>query len=121
MRKAIILTFSIATVFSTMAAGSPVTQLKSISVQFPDSTTMFPPGPGVQAADNNCLSCHSAAMVLNQASFPRATWQREVDKMRQVYKAPISDDEAASIVTYLSSTKGRSASVETLAKKTKHR
>ena len=38
------------------------------------------------------------------AGLPRATWATEVTKMRNVYKAPISDGDAALIVDYLAAT-----------------
>ena len=34
--------------------------LKSVSVELPNSDRMFPDGPGSQAANGNCLACHSA-------------------------------------------------------------
>ena len=43
-------------------------------------------------------------MVLDQPLLPRATWAAEVTKMRNAYKAPISDADAALIVDYLSAT-----------------
>ena len=80
--------------------------LKSVNIDLPFGDRMFPDGPGSDAISNNCLACHSAAMVLNQPPLPRATWQSEVDKMRASYKAPISDEDAASIVDYLARIKG---------------
>jgi hypothetical protein len=80
--------------------------LKSLSVQLPQSDANFPSGPGVDAANGNCLGCHSVEMVMNQPSLPRATWAKEVDKMRHVYKAPISDADASTVVNYLSAIKG---------------
>jgi hypothetical protein len=44
-------------------------------------------------------------MVLDQPLFPRATWTAEVAKMRNVYKAPITDADAALIVDYLAATR----------------
>ena len=56
--------------------------------------------------NNNCLSCHSADMVLNQPALPKAEWQAEVDKMRTAYKAPIDPKDVAAILDYLVSVKG---------------
>jgi hypothetical protein len=43
-------------------------------------------------------------MVVKQPLFPRSTWAAEVTKMRNVYKAPVSDADAALIVDYLAAT-----------------
>ena len=45
-------------------------------------------------------------MVLNQPALPRATWEAEVHKMINVYRAPIDDADVAAIVDYLAKTKG---------------
>jgi hypothetical protein len=45
-------------------------------------------------------------MVLNQPTLPRATWEVEVRKMINVYRAPIDEGDVASIVAYLVKTKG---------------
>jgi len=58
-------------------------------------------GPGADAANNNCLACHSAGMVLNQPALSKTQWRAEVDKMRTAYKAPIDSNDVDSIVDYL--------------------
>jgi mono/diheme cytochrome c family protein len=80
--------------------------LKSANVELPNDDKQFPGGAEADAINNNCLACHSADMVLNQPSFPKATWEAEVRKMITVYRAPIDDSDAAKIVAYLAQTKG---------------
>lgn len=80
--------------------------LKSVSVDLPDSDLMFPGGPGADAANNNCLACHSADMVLNQPALSKAQWQSEVNKMRMAYKAPVDPKDVDAIVDYLVSIRG---------------
>jgi mono/diheme cytochrome c family protein len=80
--------------------------LKSVNVDLPAGDRMFPNGPGADFANDNCLACHSAGMVLNQPELPKAVWEAEVDKMRNVYKAPIDDKDVDAIVHYLISIKG---------------
>lgn len=80
--------------------------LASLSVDLPSSDRAFPPGPGVEAAEANCVACHSVGMILNQPSLTHATWETEVHKMIAVYKAPVSDEDAKTIVAYLDSIKG---------------
>ena len=46
-------------------------------------------------------------MVLNQPALPKATWEAEVRKMINVYKAPIDEADVASIVAYLAKYKGQ--------------
>jgi cytochrome c5 len=83
----------------SMATGGGVT-LHSVSTNFPDSDRLFP-GAGADAINNNCLACHSAGMVLTQPRLSRADWQAEVEKMRNVYKAPVDATDVPAIVAYL--------------------
>jgi hypothetical protein len=80
--------------------------LKSVSVTIPFGSTTFTGGKQADAINNNCLTCHSAEMVLNQPTMTRAQWQAEVTKMRTVYKAPIADQDVPAIVDYLSASPG---------------
>lgn len=80
--------------------------LKSLSVELPDSDRAFPPGPGVEVAQANCVACHSVGMVMNQPALSHATWETEVHKMVAAYKAPVSDEDAKTIVAYLDRIKG---------------
>ena len=79
--------------------------IKSTTVDLPAGDALFP-GPGADAINNNCLACHSADMVLNQPAFPRATWDAEVHKMINTYKAPVDEKDVGAIVDYLARTKG---------------
>ena len=93
---------------TTIAGGSATEKLtgfKSETVELPFGDRNFS-GPNADAINNNCLSCHSAGMVLNQPTMPRAMWQAEVDKMRAVYKAPIAAEDVIPIVDYLAQLKG---------------
>jgi hypothetical protein len=74
--------------------------LRSVSVDNPDSDRTFA-GPGADVVNNNCLTCHSAGMVLTQPRLPRALWQAEVEKMRNTYKAPVDAGDVPAIVDYL--------------------
>jgi hypothetical protein len=56
--------------------------LQSVSLDLPTSDRSFPGGGAADAINNNCLSCHSAGMVLNQPVLSRAARQAIVDKMR---------------------------------------
>jgi hypothetical protein len=84
----------------------PLQKLKSASIDLPQGNLQFPPGPGSDAITNNCLACHSAGMVLNQPPLPKATWEAEVHKMINIYKASVAPEDIPAIVAYLDATKG---------------
>jgi hypothetical protein len=81
-------------------------ELKSVKIDLPDSDRMFPAGPGSDAINNNCLTCHSAGMVLNQPELSKQAWAAEVNKMINSYKAPIAPQDVGAIVEYLTGLKG---------------
>jgi sulfite dehydrogenase (cytochrome) subunit B len=86
---------------------SAVTLTKE-SVTLPESTRMFPgDSPGAKSTNSYCLMCHSASMVLNQPDLSKAAWLAEVNKMKDVMKAPIPEDQVAVIVEYLDGIKGK--------------
>jgi cytochrome c553 len=85
---------------SSTVTGGGVT-LHSVSVKLPRTDNLFPGGGAADAINNDCLLCHSAGMVLDQANLPRAAWQTEVDKMRDSYKAPFAAADIPAIVDYL--------------------
>lgn len=90
---------------SPALAETPIV-LKSFSVSLPDGLEMFAGGPAADVVNNNCLTCHSREMVTVQPPLSPAAWTATVEKMRKVYKAPISDEDAAAIVSYLTATRG---------------
>ena len=95
-----ILAISVSSVPALAASAEPF-PLKSVSVELPASDRSFPQGPGSDTVGNNCVTCHSAGMILNQPALSRATWESEVHKMISVYKAPVSPEDAAVIIDYL--------------------
>jgi cytochrome c553 len=88
----------------SVVVGGGVT-LHSVRVSFPHSDSTFPGGRGADAINNDCLICHSAGMVLDQASLSRAAWQAEVDKMHNDFKAPFAAGDLPAIVDYLANLK----------------
>ncbi|HTJ90090.1 MAG TPA: cytochrome c [Acidocella sp.] len=89
---------------SVTAAGVTLT---SQSVVYPAGANLFPGGAAAQVVNANCLTCHSAGMVLNQPDLTRAAWQGEVMKMIKFYHAPINAADIPAIVDYLVKTKGK--------------
>jgi cytochrome c5 len=80
--------------------------LKSENVNLPQSDRGLPEGPGRDVVQNNCFTCHSAGMILTQPPLPKAAWEAEVAKMRNVYKAPVDEKDVPAIVDYLTAVKG---------------
>lgn len=80
--------------------------LKSEEVTLPQSDRGLPDGQGREAVQSNCFTCHSAGMILTQPPLPKAAWEAEVAKMRNVYKAPIDEKDVPAIVDYLTAVKG---------------
>ena len=80
-------------------------ELKSVTLDLPDSDRTFPAGPGSDAMNNNCLACHSAGMVLNQPALSKEAWAAEVSKMINAYKAPVAPEDVGAIVDYLTGIK----------------
>ena len=95
-----------ALLFPTLAWVQEQPKLTSVTVELPAGDALFPGGTTADAINNNCIACHSADMVLDQPTLPRATWEAEVLKMINVYKAPIADSDVAAIVDYLAKLKG---------------
>ncbi len=80
-------------------------KLRSVGFDLPASSRAFPDGPGAELVTNNCQSCHSPGMILNQPALTRAEWTGEVNKMLHTYKAPLAEEDVGAIVTYLASLK----------------
>ncbi|MCA6110028.1 c-type cytochrome [Bradyrhizobium cenepequi] len=92
---------------STPARVQDLPTIKSTTVELPAGDALFPGGASADAINNNCLACHSPDMVLNQPPLPKATWEAEVHKMINTYKAPINEADVPAIVSYLMKTKGK--------------
>jgi cytochrome c553 len=88
---------------STVTAGGVT--LHSVYLKFPRSDRAFPGGGRADAINNDCLLCHSAGMVLDQAKLSRSDWETEVEKMRDSYNAPFAAEDIPAIVDYLADAK----------------
>jgi mono/diheme cytochrome c family protein len=99
--KKLILACSLA----ALAFGTGAALAEKRSYQLPEETAAFRPGPGIEAAQNNCGACHSADYISSQP--PRqghAFWDAEVQKMIKVYGAPIDAGDVKAIADYLAKT-----------------
>jgi len=83
-----------------VAAAPPTMRL---AVELPDAEGLLPERYGVSAdaANNNCLACHSAAMITAQPRLSRVQWGETIAKMRTVYAAPIDPADDKAILDWL--------------------
>jgi hypothetical protein len=82
-------------------AAAPPT--RPVAVTLPDGEGLLPERYGVSAdaAINNCLACHSAAMITAQPRLSRMQWGETIAKMRGVYGAPIDPADDKAILDWL--------------------
>ena len=58
--------------------------------------------PGRDLTLGRCIACHSVEYIPSNApAMNRAGWQKTIQKMRERFGAPISDEEARQILDYL--------------------
>ena len=77
------------------------------TIVLPHYEPVFPPGPGRDEFVTACVVCHSPRYITMQPRFPRSTWLSEVNKMKDVYGAHISDEQVQKITDYLVSINGK--------------
>jgi mono/diheme cytochrome c family protein len=76
-----------------------------------ETPTWMTPGPGQDETAVSCGVCHTVNYIKMNSPFLKPdVWKAEVDKMRTVFAAPIDDDTAATILTYLNKNFGIPAS-----------
>lgn len=92
------------TLFVSLIAVLSSAIAEPVVYQLPPETAQLKPGPGVETAVV-CTACHSADYIGTQPPAKgKAFWQGEVQKMIKVYKASISEGDAAVIANYLAAT-----------------
>lgn len=90
---------------ATTVIGVGLATADPLTYKLPEETATFRPGPGVDAAQNNCGACHSVDYVSMQPPKKgKAFWDAEVTKMIKTYKAQITDADAKTISEYLAAT-----------------
>ncbi|HYA88150.1 MAG TPA: hypothetical protein VEI57_13935 [Nitrospirota bacterium] len=76
------------------------------SIELPAIQVQLNPGPGLDKVSSLCSTCHTLRYITMQPAFPRATWTAEVNKMIKVMGAPINEEDAKTIIDYLSTAYG---------------
>jgi mono/diheme cytochrome c family protein len=60
-------------------------------------------GAGREVTSSRCIICHSLEYIpANAPAMDRAAWQKTLQKMRERFGAPIDEEEARTILEYLS-------------------
>ena len=80
------------------------------TIVMPHDEPVFPPGLGRAEFVTACVVCHSPRYITMQPRFSRKTWLSEVNKMKDVYGAHISDEQVLRITDYLVSINGKAGS-----------
>jgi len=72
------------------------------SITLPTIRIELTEGPGRVKTETYCNICHSVDYITMQPKFPRAQWTATVNKMIKAFGAPIPQEDAGTIITYLS-------------------
>lgn len=79
----------------------------TLKIDLPPESATLNAGPGVDLANGQCLTCHSAEYITTQPrDKPLAFWKAEVEKMRKVYGAPVPEDQIQALAEYLTRSYG---------------
>jgi len=76
------------------------------TITLPQMEPNLPPGAGRETVLAACVICHTTRYITMQPTFTRAAWTAEVEKMRKVFGAPMSNEQAAQVVDYLVAIRG---------------
>lgn len=76
--------------------------LASTAARADEQPVTLKDAPGREIVESNCGSCHSLDYPRTNASFMnRTVWEAEVNKMINVFGAPIAPGDAKATVDYL--------------------
>ena len=67
-----------------------------------DEPVTLADGPGRDLTIGRCIICHSIEYIPSNApAMNRAAWQKTIQKMKERFGAPITDEESKQILDYL--------------------
>ena len=82
--------------------GAAAVALATAAAPSPEDSIQLKAGQGRDLTTGRCILCHSLEYIpANAPAMDRAAWQKTVQKMREKFGAPITDEEAKQIVDYL--------------------
>lgn len=89
-----------------LASGAAFAAPERYDLPEPSAQLRAPKDPahqaGFEAAQNNCMVCHSVDYIAMQPPGKGAGfWDSEVTKMRKVYHAPVDEADSKAIAAYL--------------------
>lgn len=93
-----------ALVLAAFAKDNPA--VKSVELPEDNALAKLKPGPGADTTEVNCMGCHSTDYIVRQPGGDAEHWRGEVNKMIKTFGAPISDEDAKVIVSYLATAYG---------------
>lgn len=68
----------------------------------PQEFTQLADGAGRDLTVGRCIVCHSLEYIPSNApAMDRAAWQKTIQKMRERFGAPLTDEEAREVLDYL--------------------
>jgi sulfite dehydrogenase (cytochrome) subunit B len=76
------------------------------SITLPELRTGLREGEGRIKTESYCNICHSVDYITMQPGFSKAQWTATVAKMIKVFGAPIPQEDADTIASYLSTAYG---------------
>lgn len=95
-------TLQLAIVAGVVCAVPVAAEPVSYKMPYENESATLRPGDGLDVAEANCGTCHSADYLEYQPPKKGAEfWEAEVHKMIYVYGAPISEEDATAIAAYL--------------------
>lgn len=102
--KIIVLTALVAAITVGVASAQEAVQKagKVNSITLPAVVVELKEGEGRVKTESYCTICHSADYITMQPKFSKAQWTATVNKMVKTYGAPIGQEEAETIIRYLS-------------------
>ncbi len=81
------------------------------AVRADEASIVLTDGAGLGTVKAACSICHSLDYIqMNSVFLDRAGWEKTVNKMIKVMGAPISPEDASTIVVYLAANYGKNAS-----------
>ena len=80
---------------------SAATDSSMKQINLPDIPVRLEPGDGMDKTSVLCNICHSLDYITMQPKASKAQWTAAVNKMRNIFGAPISDKDAETIINYL--------------------
>jgi hypothetical protein len=90
-------------VLACAVLGGACVVLATAPAPSPEASIQLKAGEGRDLTTGRCILCHSLEYIpANAPAMDRAGWQKTVQKMREKFGAPITDEEAKTIIDYLS-------------------